>query len=307
MSDAATIEAPTTAAPATATATAAPAAAATAAPAAPAASTTTAPAAAPAAQAAPESLIHGDAPKPGDTAAETAKTADAPADPFADLLGKVPEKFHVKGEGDKLDPAATLAKALEHRDHLEKRLGAGDLPPKSAAEYAFEMPEDMKDFSLKSDRLDAFKEQAHAKGITGEQFKWMMGAYLQAVPDLMEGAAAMTAAQARAELQKVWTQPADMDAGIDNAGRALRALPKDLFEATRELGTNPAFLRAMSHFGAQLREDRPPAGGGGGQTQQTVEQMIGSEAYRNPKHPEHARVSAAVREHYAKVAGTAPV
>lgn len=303
MSDAATIEAPTIAAPA---APAAPAAT-TAAPAAPAASTAAAPTAAPAAQTAPESLIHGDAPKPGETAADGTKTTDTPADPFADLLGKVPEKFHVKGDGDKLDAAATLAKALEHRDHLEKRLGAGDLPPKSAAEYAFEMPEDMKDFSLKSDRLDAFKEQAHAKGITGEQFKWMMGAYLQAVPDLMEGAAAMTAAQARAELQKVWTQPAEMDQGIDNASRALRALPKPLQEATREMGTNPAFLQAMAHFGAQLREDRPPAGGGSGQAQQTVEQMMASEAYRNPKHPEHARVSAAVREHYAKVAGTAPI
>ena len=296
MSDAATIEAPApTAAPA------APAAA----PAAPAVPTAPAApaAAASAAPATPESLIHGE---PA-AAADDTKPADPPADPFAALLGKVPEKFHVKGEGDKLDPAATLAKALEHRDHLEKRLGAGDLPPKTAAEYAFEMPEEFKDFQLKDERLAGFKEQALAKGVTGEQFKWMMGEYLKAVPDLMEGAAAMTATQARAELQKVWTQPADMDTGIDNAGRALRALPKDLAEATRELGTNPAFLRAMSHFGAQLREDRPPASGGGGQTPQTAEQMIASEAYRNPKHADHARVSAAVREHYTKVAGTAPI
>ena len=294
MSDATTIEAP---APAPAAPPAAPA------PAASAPATPPAPAPAPA-PAAPESLIHGEAPAP---AAEGTKPTDTPPDPFAALLGKVPEKFHVKGDGDKLDPAATLAKALEHRDHLEKRLGAGDLPPKSAAEYAFEMPEELKDFALKQDRVEAFKAEALEKGITGEQFKWMMSSYLKAAPDLMEGAAAMTAAQARAELQKVWTQPAEMDQGIDNASRALRALPKDLVEATRELGTNPAFLRAMSHFGAQLREDRPPAGDGGAQTQQTVEQMIASEAYRNPKHADHARVSQAVREHYAKVAGTAPI
>lgn len=296
MSDATTIEAPASA-PAAPPAAQAPA---------PAASAPATPPASAPAPAAPESLIHGEATAPA-PAADGTKPTDPPADPFAALLGKVPEKFHVKGEGDKLDPAATLAKALEHRDHLEKRLGAGDLPPKSAAEYAFEMPEDMKDFSLKTDRLDAFKEQAHAKGITGEQFKWMMASYLKAAPDLMEGAAAMTAAQARAELQKVWTQPAEMDQGIDNASRALRALPKDLVEATRELGTNPAFLRAMSHFGAQLREDRPPAGDGGAQTQQTVEQMMASEAYRNPKHADHARVSEQVRKHYQNVAGTAPI
>lgn len=288
MPEAATLEAPApTAAPA--------------APVAPAAAPVASAPAAPAAPAAPESLIH-DAPGAAPAAAP-ASPSDAPADPFAALLGTLPEKFHVKA-GDKLDAAASLAKALEHRDHLEKRLGAGDLPPKTAAEYAFEMPEEFKDFQLKDDRLAGFKEQALAKGITGEQFKWMMGSYLAAVPDLMEGAAAMTASQARAELQKVWTQPADMDSGISNAGRALRGLPADLVDATRELGTNPAFLRAMAHFGAQMREDRAPGGDGGGGQQQTVEQLIGSDAYRNPKNPDHARVSEQVRQHYVKVAGT---
>lgn len=295
MSDPATIEAP------------APAAAAPAAPATPAAAPAAPAAPAAAAPAAPESLIHGDPPASGADPAQPADPNAPTSDPFAELLGKVPPKFHVKGEGDKLDPAATLAKALEHREHLEKRLGAGDLPPKSAAEYAFEMPEDLKDFSLKTDRLEAFKAEALEKGVTGEQFKWMMGAYLKAAPDLMEGAAAMTAAQARAELQKVWTTQADMDANISNATRALRALPAGLNEATRELGTNPAFLQAMAHFGAQLREDRPPAEGGSGGQVQTVEQLMRSEAYVNPKHADHARVSEQIRQHYAKTVGTAPV
>lgn len=278
---------PATAAPAAATAAAAPAVdpASTAAP------------------AAPESLIHGDPAKPADSASAPAAQAE---DPFASLLAKVPEKFHVKGDGDKLDPAASLAKALEHRDHLEKRLGAGDLPPKTAAEYAFEMPEDMKDFEMKTERLDAFKAEALAKGITGEQYKWMMGAYLKAVPDLMDGAAAMTATQARAELQKVWAQPSDMDAGLSNATLALRGLPADLQEATRELGTNPAFLRAMAHYGAQMREDSPPANvptppG------QSIQDLMKSKAYTDPKDPNHATVSAQVAAHFKRVAGTAVV
>lgn len=277
-------------------------------PAAPAPAVSTPPADAPAATttatatpAAPESLIHGDPAKPADAA-----PAPPPEDPFAGLLTKVPEKFHVKGDGDKLDAAASLAKALEHRDHLEKRLGAGDLPPKTAAEYAFEMPEDMKDFEMKADRLDGFKAEALTKGITGEQFKWMMGAYLKAIPDLMEGAAAMTATQARAELQKVWAQPADMDVGLNNATRALRGLPAELQESTRELGTNPAFLRAMAHYGAQMREDRPPEGGETPPAQ-TVEQLMKSPAYTNPKDPNHSVVSAQVAAHFKRVAGTAAV
>ena len=62
----------------------------------------------------------------------------------------------------------------------------------------------------------------------------------------------------------------------------------------------------MAHFGAQMREDAPPRDVGGG-TAQTVEQLMASEAYRNPKHSDHLRVSAQVRAHYDKVAGTAPV
>lgn len=302
MSEAATAPA---AAPAPAPAPDAGAAAPSAAPAAPAAG---APAAAPA-PAAPESLIHGE-PAAAPPASPDGKADTPPAgtpDPLADLLAKLPEKFQVKA-GDKLDAAASLAKALEHRDHLEKRLHAGDVPPKSEAEYAFQPPEEFKDFTFKEDRLNAFKKEALAAGITGKQYEFMMNSYLKAVPDLMEGAAAMSAAEARAELGKVWTTPDQLQAGLADAQRALRGLPADLQEATREFGTNPAFLRAMAHMGAQMREDRPPASTSAPTAPAAdVQTLMKHPAYTDPKHPEHAAVSAKVRQFYAQAHGTQPL
>lgn len=282
---------------------AAPAAAPASAPAAavPAASAPAAPAAAPAL---PESLIHDATAAPAAPAAPSA--APAADDPFAALLGQVPEKFHVKS-GDKLDPVATMAKALEQRAHLEKRLGAGDLPPKTAAEYAFTPPEELKDFEFNSERMGAFKEQAHKLGFTGEQFEFAMSSFLAAVPDLMQGAAKLTASEARAELQKVWTTSQELDAGVTNAKRALSGLPKDLQEATREFGTNPAFLRAMAYFGGQMREDTQPPNAGASVPAGSREELMRSEAYTNPKHPQHATISAQVAKLYEQQFGNTPI
>jgi hypothetical protein len=275
----------------------APAAAAPApAPAAPAPAPAPAPAAAPAPS---ESLIHaapGAAPAPA-----PAPSAAPPADAFT-----FADKVLAKGADGTPDWEATARNAEKARQHLEQRLGAGDVPPKSAAEYAFQLPDDMKDFQIKGERLDAFKTEALAQGITAKQFEFMMGSYLKAVPDLMEGAAAMTAQQARAELGKVWATPADMESNLNHATRALRGLPADLQEATREFGTNPAFLRAMAHFGAQMREDRPPSSNAPAPAGD-VRALEASEAYRNPKHADHARVSQQVAEFYSRAYGTAPV
>ena len=249
---------------------------------------------------APESLIHGEAP------AAKAAEPGATTDPFAEILGKVPEKFHVRHDG-KLDTAASVAKALEHREHLEKRLGAGDIPPKTAAEYGFQLPADMAGFELKSDRMEQFKVKAHELGFTQQQFEFAMSSYLSAVPDLMEGAAKLTATQAREELGKVWQTPADLESNIGHAQRAIKALPSEVFEATRELGTNPVFLRAMAHLGRQMAEDKGPATTGGGGASQSVDDLMKHPAYIDPKHPQHQQISQQVAQAFKSMHGTAAI
>jgi hypothetical protein len=210
-------------------------------------------------------------------------------------------------DGAGTDWEATAKKAEQARQHLEKRLGTGDVPPANAGEYVFEVPKEMQGLELKAERMDAFKAEALKEGITAKQFGWMMGAYLKAVPDLMEGAAKLSANEARAELGKVWATPDALSTALSAAQKATAALPQDLQQATLELGTNPAYLRVLAHFGAQLGEDRAPGNNAAPSGGYDIKALEASPAYRDQKHPDHARVSAQVAAHYAKAFGTQPI
>lgn len=251
--------------------------------------------AAPAA-AAPESLIHAAAPAP----------AEAPADPAAADAFAFADKVLVKGQDGAPDWEQTARKAEQARQHLEKRLGAGEVPPKDASGYAFEVPEDLKGLEIVPEKVDAFKSEALKQGITPAQFRWMMDSYLKAAPDLMDGVVKMQASQAREVLGQVWKSPAEMTSNLQASQRAVQAMPADLQEATLELGTNPAFIRAMAWIGAQMGEDRAP-GLTNAAPAVDLSALQMSEAYRNPRHPEHAKVSEQVRRAFAAKYGSEPV
>lgn len=251
--------------------------------------TTTETAAAPA-PAAPESLVHGGAPAP----------AAAPAEvEFA-----FAEKVLVKGADGAEDWKATATKAEQARQHLERRLGTGEAPPKDVTGYTFEVPEDLAGFELQGERVDAFKAEALKQGVTPAQFKWMMDSYMKAAPDLMGGVVQMKASQAREALAQVW-QGDELQTNLSASQRAVSAMPQDLQEATLELGTNPAFVRAMAWIGSQLGEDKGP-GLTSAAPAADVAVLQASEAYRNPRHPEHAKVSAQVRQHFERQYGRTP-
>lgn len=242
------------------------------------------------------------------SAAEAEKTAEIETliPPKVDPLdiSWVPEKFIVKDELGEIDHLATFKKVEEHRSHLEKRLGSGDLPPKTPEEYSFEVPEEFAGLEMNGEKLNAFKAEALAKGISKEQFAWMMGAHVRMVPDLMEGAAKLSASAAREVLSQTWTDARLMEVNIAHAGRAVRGMPQELQDATAELGTNPGFIRAMAYYGAQQREDRSiaaalsPSGGGA-----DIKALESSPAYIDPRHQDHARVSAMVADFYRRTHG----
>jgi len=248
-----------------------------------------------AAPAAPESLIHSAAP----AAEPQADAAAADAFAFAD-------KVLAKRDDGTPDWEATARKAEQARQHLERRLGTGDVPPKDVAGYQFTVPEELQGFEIVPEKVDAFKAEALQKGITPAQFEWMMGAYLKAAPDLMDGVVKMQASQAREVLGQVWQSPDEMSRQLQASQRAVQAMPADLQEATLELGTHPGFIRVAAWIGAQLGEDRAP-----GLTHAAPAVDIGtlqaSEAYRNPRHPEHAKVSEQVRRAFAAKFGSDPI
>lgn len=224
------------------------------------------------------------------------------ADPWA----WVPEKFQVKGADGALDHAASALKVEEHRKHLEQRLGTGDIRPKTADEYTITPPEALKDFPLDDPGMKDFKAKAHEAGLTQKQLDLVMGKYFELAPQLVAGAQQLDQQTATAELQKVWSTPEAFTQNAQAAFRAVSQFGGDLVQKLdQKFGNDPDFIQFAARVGAQLREDSPPGGipGGSAVGAADVKALMSSEAYSNPRHPEHQAVTAKVNSWYARQPG----
>jgi hypothetical protein len=256
------------------------------------------------------------APAPADqsqAAAPAAAPAATPAPtaaPAADaLLSKpttpdpwesVPEKYRVKGEDGTVDQTATLAKLTSGYQNLAKRMGTGDVPPEKPDAYTYTPPEQFKDIPMDDAASLAFRDRAHKAGLTQAQYEMVMGEYFTLVPQVLNSAAQMTATEAKAELSKVWATPTEYESGIKAADRALSSAPEAIRDQLWEkYGRDPVFIRFAASIGKEMGEDRLSATSGQSTGGGDVDSLIGSEAYRNPKHPDHAAVSARVQRHFA--------
>lgn len=227
----------------------------------------------------------------------------------------IPEKFHVKKEDGSLDIEASALKLAENYAKLEKRMGTGDAPPKTVADYKVEIPETMKDYDIEKDKaFTEFRDKAHKAGMTQAQFDLVMGEYFRVAPELVGGAKALDAETCVNELRTEWKSDAQYKAEVGNAYKAAMAYGGDDAEGImKDYGNDPRIVRMMARAGKELGEDNSPSSGGSLPAGQTVEAMMQSEAYNNAKHVDHARVSALVASEFdrrakaAARAGKAPV
>lgn len=232
----------------------------------------------------------------------------------APLHERFPEKFRVMKAGEKgeeFDADASTAKVLEAYGALEKRLGSGDAPPKAPEEYKFAVPEDaspelkeaMKDFKLSPE----FLKGAHERGITQGQLDYMMGHYLKEAPALA-GAGLQRAADAViASLDKAWG--ADYDKNLAGAMKT--------FDAYADEGDKGKFDNIMAdpsiayRILAKVSRELGEAGGvptdATGASEESIQQLLTSEALANPKHADHKAARAKVDAYYAKKYGTQPI
>lgn len=234
------------------------------------------------------------APAAGPAPADGAAPADNPA--------AIPEKYIVKREDGSTDWEASALKQAQGYAALSTKLGT-DAPPKSPDEYAPELPQGITMDALKADPLFAgFLKGAHAKGLSNSQVSYVLGEFQQRMQLMQEQAA--DPAIAEAELGKVWATPQQMERGLAGAYRGAHAFAEDADHAARldkKFGSDPDFIRLMAKVGAELGEDKLP---GGGLTQvetDTLESIRRSEAYRDPKHANHAAAVAKSKALYAKL------
>lgn len=127
----------------------------------------------------------------------------------------------------------------------------------------------------------AFLENALKAGISNEQLGVVLQAYEQ-----------HTAVQLEA-LQSEWGS--EFDQNLRLAKQAVEAAGLD-----PKVIDSPTFgIRLAAHFGKALQEDMPPQNtqlGGGS----SITELMLSEAYMNPSHPDHKRVYAQVEKHYSQ-------
>lgn len=263
-----------------------------------------------------------DPPAGGDAApaAPTPPAAAAPAAQPPNLLKQgveeatpteyMPEKYRVMKDDGTLDIEASARKLAEAHGSLEKRLGSGDAPPKAHTDYAITPPDDFKDIDFSDDaEMQGFLSEAHKAGFSQKQIDVALDSYFKMAPLLAGAGAEATAEAAQTALKQVWTTDADFkrNAGLAHVATAAAAEKAGITmdQAYAELGNNPTFLRLMAALGPEFQEDSTPgAASFKAVTEDDIRTMEMSDAYKDPKHKDHERVSATVKKFYDRRYGT---
>lgn len=224
----------------------------------------------------------------------------------------IPEKLRVMKDDGSFDLEASSRNVAQAYSALEKRMGtAGATPPKDASEYVVTVPDTLKDaFDPATDEgMKGFLSGAHAKGMTQDQVDFVMSNYFEMAPKLVAGSQVLDAQSAETELKKAWATEADFKRNMRNAfvGASAAAQKAGLdindIMTTSPLRNNPDFIRLMAALGPEFQEDAG-VGAPAMTAQQDIDAMMTSAAYTDTKHPDHAKVSAAVKKHFERRFGT---
>lgn len=224
----------------------------------------------------------------------TATTALGTAD-NSSIETAIPEKFKVTAEDGSVDYKATVAKLSESYTGLEKRVGTGDIAPKSVDEYKVEREGfDFEEFK-KDESNNSFLKSAHAQGITNKQLDFLLSEYDKRAVDLVSNSSQIDTDTTVQTLQSEWGDK--YEANIFNAVKAARACGITDEQINDPLiGNNVAFIKMAAYFGSQINEDKPVSNGT--PVNVDITSLMRSEAFFNPKHPDHKSVKAQIDSYY---------
>lgn len=211
---------------------------------------------------------------PGAGAGTPAATPPAGGQPTGSLLDQgagtdfIPEKYRVNGADGALDMNASSRKLAEAYGSLEKRLGSGDVPPKTSDEYAPKL--EIEGFNWDEFKADpdsqAFLKGAHAKGMTNAQVEFVLGQYLANAPALVAGAAQLDSQGATEALRGEWKSDAEFKANLSASYRAAQAFGGEgeglgsFSKLMGKYGNDPDFIAFTARIGREMQEDTPAGG-----------------------------------------------
>jgi hypothetical protein len=208
----------------------------------------------------------------------------------------IPDKFKVIDESTgTVDYKATLAKMNESYTGLEKRIGTGDVAPKTVDEYKIER-EDFDFTEFKADESNKeFLTEAHKHGITSKQLDFLLSEYDKRAVDLVSTSSQMDTDTVVTTLQSEWGD--NYQSNIFNAIKAAKSagITDDQINDPM-VGNNLALIKLAAHFGSQMTEDKPVNNGTA--VSEDITSLMRSEAFFNSRHPDHKATKARIDAHY---------
>ncbi|WP_407487493.1 hypothetical protein [Acinetobacter baumannii] len=207
----------------------------------------------------------------------------------------IPEKFKVTAEDGSVDYKATVAKMNELYSYLEKKVGTGEVAPKSVDEYKLEREDfDFEEFKADESNKE-FLTEAHKHGITNKQLDFLISEYDKRAVNLVSNSSQIDTDTTVQTLQSDWGDK--YEANIFNAVKAARACGiTDEQINDPMIGNNVAFIKMGAYFGSQMTEDKPVSNGT--PVNVDIQSLMRSEAFFNPKHPDHKSVKAQIDSYY---------
>ena len=207
----------------------------------------------------------------------------------------IPEKFKVTTEDGSVDYKATVAKMNESYSYLEKKVGTGEVAPKSVDEYKLEREDfDFEEFKADESNKE-FLTEAHKHGITNKQLDFLISEYDKRAVNLVSNSSQIDTDTTVQTLQSDWGDK--YEANIFNAVKAARACGITDEQINNPLiGNNVAFIKMAAYFGSQMTEDKPVSNGT--PVNVDIQSLMRSEAFFNPKHPDHKSVKAQIDSYY---------
>lgn len=207
----------------------------------------------------------------------------------------IPEKFKVVSEDGSVDYKATVAKMNESYSYLEKKVGTGEVAPKSIDDYKLERDDfDFEEFKADESNKE-FLTEAHKHGITSKQLDFLISEYDKRAVDLVSNSSQIDTDATVQTLQSDWGDK--YEANIFNAVKAARACGiTDEQINDPMIGNNVAFIKMAAYFGSQINEDKPI--NNGTPVNVDITSLMRSEAFFNPRHPDHKSVKAQIDSYY---------
>lgn len=222
---------------------------------------------------------------------------------LADSLPQIPEKFLVKKQDGTPDWEGISKKAIAGFTWAEKKIGAGEIPPEKETDYKLDYAKFGED-KINPDREKSFLKYMHGHGFTNKQAQAVIDKFGELINEgktFQKDSIEKTYQDVATELRTLWGDAAESNITAIKAGFQALADAEDIAgkdQIGKDLKTTyKAYLKMLAKVGADYIEDKAPQGQAFG-SEGEIEALQKSEAYWDPKHPQHNIVKQKVSAYY---------